>query len=119
MPPNSNTKLIPPNDPVNLAPVAALFGNLLVNYTDMNFHNGYTMAGNFTLERQLPGDVVFQVGYVTNNAVGLYASEWPNGYVGALPQYTLYSDRQPRLGRVPANRQPCPLYLQLVAGHDS
>jgi hypothetical protein len=98
MPPNNNTKLIPPNDPVNLVPVAALFGNLLVNYTDMNFHNGYTMAGNFTLERQLPGDVVFQVAYVTNNAVGLYASEWPNGYVGGLPQYNLYSAATPGLG---------------------
>jgi len=98
LPPNGNTKLVPPNDPLNLAPVAALTGPLLVNFTDMNFHNGYTMAGNFTLERQLPGDVVFQVAYVTNNAVSLGAGEYPNGYAGALPQYTPYSIATPGLG---------------------
>jgi hypothetical protein len=98
LPPNGNTNLVPHNDPVNLAPVAALFGNLLVNYTDMDFKNGYTMAGNLMLERQLPGDVVFQVGYVTNNAVGLYGSEWPNAYANAPAAVSPYTTADPGLG---------------------
>jgi hypothetical protein len=73
---------------------------MLVNHTDMNSKKGYTMAGNFTLKRQLPGDVVLQMGYVTNNSVGLYASEWPNAYFGALPQYTSYLIGTPGLGTV-------------------
>ena len=27
------------------------------------------MSGNVTLEQQLPGDIAFQIAYVTNNAV--------------------------------------------------
>jgi len=99
LPPGGDTKKVPPNTPVNLAPVAAYFGGpVLVNYTSMNLRNGYTMAGNVTVEREIPGDIVLQVAYVTNNAAKLYASEWPNGYSGALPQYTLYTQANPGLG---------------------
>jgi hypothetical protein len=45
----------------------------------------------------LPGDLALQVGYVTNNAVGLYASEYPNAYVGAEAQFTPYSVADPGL----------------------
>ncbi len=55
LPPGGDTKKVPPNTPVDLRPVAAAFGgNLLVNYTATHFRNGYTMAGNLTLERELP-----------------------------------------------------------------
>ena len=54
--------------------------------TTTNYHNGYTIAGNFTVERELPFDSVLQVGYVFNNAVSLYGSQYPNGYVGADPR---------------------------------
>ena len=105
LPPGGDTHKIPPNTPVNLAPVLAATGApLLTNLSSMNLRNGYTMAGNFTLEQQLPGDVVFQVGYVTNNAAKLYASEWPNGY-GCVssadcpdPQFTPYTLANPGLG---------------------
>lgn len=89
----------PPNTPVNLKPVAAFFGGpLLVNYTAMNFRNGYTMAGNLTLERELPGDVIAQIAYVTNSAAKLYASEWPNANGGAETQFSPYTQATPGLG---------------------
>jgi hypothetical protein len=98
MPPGGNTHNIPPNDPVNLAPVAAIFGNVLDNTTSMGLRNGYTTAGNVTLERELPGDFLLQMGYVTNNGVKLEASEWPNAYAGAEPQYSPFSIATPGLG---------------------
>jgi hypothetical protein len=99
LPPGGDTKKIPPNTPVNLVPVQNYFGGpLLVNFTTMNFRNGYTTAGNLTLERELPGDTVLQVAYVTNNAAKLYASEWPNAYAGAFPQYRPYTTVSPGLG---------------------
>jgi hypothetical protein len=100
MPPNGDTHKIPPNKPVNLKPVAAFFGGPLeTNFNSMRLRNGYTLAGNWTLERELPGDVVLQVSYVANNAVHLWASEWPNAYgTGAEPQYTPYSNANPGLG---------------------
>ncbi len=98
MPPNGDTHQIPPNTPVNLAPIAAFFGGgnpangrILTNLTSMSYKNGYTMAGNVTVERELPGNMDLQVSYALNNAVGLYSSEWPNGYTGALPQYAPYT----------------------------
>jgi len=98
LPPDGDTHKIPPNTPLNLLPIENYLGGpLLVNVTDMGYHNGYTMAGNLTLERQLPGDLALQVGYVTNNAVGLYASEYPNAYVGAEAQFTPYSVADPGL----------------------
>ena len=99
LPPGGSTRNLKPNTPVDLQPVAAFFGGpLLTNLLSTNLHNGYTMAGNVMLEQQLPGEIAFQVGYVTNNAVGLYSSEWPNAYGGALPQFSPYSLADPGLG---------------------
>jgi hypothetical protein len=99
LPPNGDTKQIPKNTPVNLAPVAAFFGGpITTNLTSVNFKNGYTMAGNVTLEQELPADMALQLSYALNNAVGLYASSWPNAYNGAQPQYTPYTDVNPGLG---------------------
>jgi hypothetical protein len=99
LPPNGDTKQIPVNTPVNLAPVAAFFGGpITTNLTSVNFKNGYTMAGNVTLEQELPGSMALQVSYAMNNAVGLYASAWPNGYTGAQPQYAPYSAVNAGLG---------------------
>ncbi|HKV42553.1 MAG TPA: carboxypeptidase-like regulatory domain-containing protein, partial [Blastocatellia bacterium] len=99
MPPQGNNHLIPPNTPVNLAPIAAFFGGpITTNLTSLNFKNGYTMAGNATLEEQLPGAMALQLSYALNNAVGLYGSEWPNAYNGAEPQYAPYTAVNPGLG---------------------
>ncbi len=56
------------------------------------------MAGNATVERELPGTMTLQVSYALNNAVGLYSSEWPNAYTGAEAQYAPYSAVNPGLG---------------------
>jgi hypothetical protein len=105
MPPNNDTHKIPVNTPVNLEPIAAFFGGgnpangrLLTNLTSFSYRNGYTMAGNVTLEQQLPGSIALQFSYAMNNAVGLYSSEWPNGYTGALPQYTPFTAVDPGIG---------------------
>lgn len=105
MPPNNDTHKIPVNTPVDLEPIAAFFGGgnpangrLLTNLTSLSYKNGYTMAGNLTLEQQLPGNMALQVSYVANNAVGLYSSEWPNAYTGALPQYTPFTTTDPGIG---------------------
>jgi hypothetical protein len=94
VPQNGDTHTIAPNTPVDLRP----FGPLLTNLTTTNFQNGYTMSGNLTVEHELPFDTVLQVGYVMNNAVKLYASQWPNAYVGADPSLTPYSFTSPGLG---------------------
>ncbi len=94
-----DTHKIAPNTPVNLVPVAAFFGGpVIINLTSLTFRNGYTMSGNLTLEQELPGDMVLRIGYVSNNAVKLYGSEWPNAYTGAPPQATPYANVNPGLG---------------------
>lgn len=102
MPPHGNTKLIPPNTPINLVPLKSIFGSAgLESYLpDPNLKNGYTMSGNFTLERQLPGDSILQVSYVSNNAVRLYGSIYPNGWTGSPSQYTPYTNNDPGLGEI-------------------
>jgi hypothetical protein len=96
---NNDTKTVAPNTPVDLRPVQAFFGGpILANFTSLHYRNGYTMSGNFTLEQQLPGDAVLQIGYVFNNAAKLYASEWPNAYTGAPPAVTPYTNVTPGLG---------------------
>jgi hypothetical protein len=42
--------------------------------------------------------MLFQVAYVANNAVKLYAPSLPNGYTGALPQYAPYTAADAGLG---------------------
>jgi hypothetical protein len=93
VPQNGDTKTIAPNTPIDVSP----FGPLLVNFTATNFQNGYTVNGNFTLEHEFPFDMALQVGYVTNNAVKLYGSEWPNAYTPADPDLTPYSFTTPGL----------------------
>jgi carboxypeptidase family protein len=99
MPPHNDTRAIPPNTPINLAAAAQyLLGPILGNLTSVTFKNGYTMSGNLTVEHQLADDLTLQVAYVANNAVGLYAPEYPNAYTGAESQYTPYSNVNPGLG---------------------
>jgi hypothetical protein len=100
LPPGGDTKKIPPNTPVNLTPVVQYYGGpITVDYTSMKLRNGYTMAGNVSLERQLPGDISWQISYVSNNAAKLYGSNWPNAYYnGAPPSATPYANVNPGLG---------------------
>jgi hypothetical protein len=99
LPPNNNTKLIPANTAVLLAPAAAAFGGAIeTDLTTVNLRNGYTMSGNVTIQQEIPGAVLLQVAYVANNAVRLYAPSVPNGYTGALPQNAPYTAVDSGLG---------------------
>ena len=100
IPPNGNTKLIPPNTPVNLAPIAKLIGNIAGDYPSDTLRNGYTISGNITVEQELPGNVNLTVSYVMNNGVHLYQESFPNAYTGAQSQYTPYSNITPGLGEL-------------------
>jgi hypothetical protein len=100
MPPNGNTRLIPANTPVNLAPIAAVIGAIGGDLPSDRLKNGYTMTGNVTVEQQLPGGLVLQSSYVINKGVNLYNSVYPNGYNGAEPQYQPYSQITPGLGEL-------------------
>jgi hypothetical protein len=94
VPSNGSSKSVPPNDPINLLPYAPLETNVTSN----DLHNGYTLSGNFTVERELPFDSALQAGYVFNNAVGLYASQFPNAYSGAPSNVTPFTNVNPGLG---------------------
>jgi hypothetical protein len=98
MPPSGKTTLVPPNTPVNLAPITAILGPVSGYWASDRFRNGYTISGNATVERELPGAVDLQVSYVANNGVHLYNEAEPNGYTGAEPQYTPYTQISPGLG---------------------
>jgi len=100
IPPNGNTKLIPPNTPVNLAPIAAVIGNIAGDYPSDALRNGYTISGNATVEQELPGNVNLTVSYVMNNGIHLYQESFPNAYTGAQSQYTPYSNITPGLGEL-------------------
>jgi hypothetical protein len=100
MPPNGNTKLIPPNTIVTLGPTAAVIGPLEEWYPSDKLRNGYTMNGNVTIEQELPGNIDLQVSYVANNAVHLYNEEFPNAYTGALPQNAPFSQIEPGLAEL-------------------
>jgi hypothetical protein len=90
---NGTTKTVPANTPIDLTP----FPGLLTNLTSVDYHNGYTVSGNLTIERELPWNTVLQTGYVFNNAVSLYASQFPNGYAGAAPNSAIYTAVNPSL----------------------
>jgi len=79
---------------VNLTP----YGPVETNLTSNDLHNGYTISGNLTVERELPFDTVLQAGYVFNNAVSLYASQFPNAYSGAPSNVTPFTNVNPGLG---------------------
>ena len=97
---NGNTKTIPANTPVNLAPYAAILGNLFVDDPSDRLRNGYTISGNVTLEHEFPGSIAVSAAYVANNGVSLYNQWYPNAYSGAEPQYTPYSNITPGLGEM-------------------
>jgi hypothetical protein len=94
MPPNGDTKLIPPNTPVNLAPIAAAIGSIGGDYPSDQMKNGYTATGNFTIEQELPADIVLQISYVANKGVHLYnitadtrmGSMEPNRSINPIPK---------------------------------
>ena len=98
MPPNGNTRNIPANTPVNLAPIAAVIGNINGDWASEELKNGYTMNGNLTIERQLPSNMVFTVSGVTTDSTTLYNSRFPNSYFGAPSSNTPYSTITPGLG---------------------
>lgn len=97
---NGNTKTVPPNTPVNMAPMAAILGPIGGDYPSDRLRNGYTMSGNFTLEHEFPGNIAAQISYVTNIGVSLYNSFYPNGFNGAEPAYAPYSVITPGLGEL-------------------
>lgn len=94
VPSGGSSKTVPPNDPINLAP----YGPVETNLTSNDLHNGYTISGNLTVERELPYDTVLQAGYVFNNAVSLYASQFPNAYSGAPSSVTRFTNVNSGLG---------------------
>ena len=94
---NWNTKQIPPNTPVNMAPFAAILGPIGGYYPSDRMRNGYTISGNFTLEHEFAGGIAVQASYVANNGVSLYNPTYPNGFDGAEPQYAPYSQITPGL----------------------
>ena len=57
MPPQGNTKLIPPNTPVNVAPIAAVVGPISGYFPSDRMRNGYTINGNATVEHEFPGSI--------------------------------------------------------------
>jgi len=97
-PPSGGTTKIPGNTPVNLLPIANVIGLISGDFPSTRLKNGYTMTGNFTLERQLPGDIAMQATYVTNNSSNLYNGGYPNFYNGAAE--TPLSNVTPGLGEV-------------------
>ena len=86
--------------PVNLAPIAAVIGNIAGDYPSDTLRNGYTISGNVTVEQELPGNVNLTVSYVMNNGIHLYQESFPNAYTGAQSQYTPYSNITPGLGEL-------------------
>jgi hypothetical protein len=98
--PNGNTKLIAPNTPVNMAPLAAILGPIGGYYASDRIRNGYTMSGNFTLEHEFAGGIAVQGSYVANTGVSLYSPNFPNAFIGGEPQYSPYSQITPGLSEL-------------------
>jgi hypothetical protein len=89
---NGNTKTVPPNTPVNLAPLVPILGQFSGDYASDRLRNGYTMNGNFTMQHQFSGGVAVQASWVNVTGVSLYNQAYPNAFSGAEPQYTPYSN---------------------------
>jgi hypothetical protein len=100
MPPNGDTRRIPANTPVDLAPIADVIGDIAGDYPSDQMKNGYTISTNLTVERELPGNINFTVSYVGNLGKKLYQESFPNAYEGAQPQYTPYTNVTPGLGEL-------------------
>ena len=99
---NGNTKSVPPNTAINYEPFAAVVGPLIGDFPSDSLRNGYTIAGNFTLERQFAGGVDVQASYVANNGVSLYTQDYPNAMVGAEAQYTPFTQITPGMSELQA-----------------
>lgn len=97
---NGNTKTIPLNTPVNLAPYGAILGPLYGDYPSDSMRNGYTINGNVTLEHEFAGGIETSVGYVQTNGVSLYNYGAPNAYSGAESQYTPFTNISPGIGEL-------------------
>jgi hypothetical protein len=91
---------IPPNTPVNIAPYAAILGQLGGDYPSDGLRNGYTISANVTLEHEFAGGIAAQASYIANNGVALYNQTYPNAFSGAESQYTPYSNITPGLGEL-------------------
>jgi hypothetical protein len=88
---NGNTKSVPPNTAVNLAPYAAILGPLGGDFPSDRMRNGYTINGNATLEHQFRGDIAGSISYVANNGVSLWDQSYPNAFEGAEAAYAPYT----------------------------
>jgi len=100
IPVNGNTSAIPGNTPVSLAAIAAQIGPIAGDWPSTHLKNGYTMTGNFTIEREIPGDMALQASYVSNNSSNLYNGAYPNGYNGAATANSPFSQITLGLGEV-------------------
>ena len=100
MPPDGDTKKIPANTPVNVAPIAAKIGSIIGDWASNTMTNGYTLTGNFTLEQQLPGDIAVQASYVSNHGLNLYQSSYPNAFNAAQKSETPFTTITPGLGEL-------------------
>ncbi len=97
---NGDSKSVPPNTPINLAPYAKILGVLGGDFPSDGLRNGYTISGNVTLEHEFAGGIAGQASYIANNGVALYNQTYPNAFNGAESQYTPYSNITPGLGEL-------------------
>lgn len=100
MPPDGDTKKIPANTPVNVAPIAEKIGSIIGDWVSNTMTNGYTLTANFTIEQQLPGDIGLQASYVSNHGLNLYQSSYPNAFKNAKPENTPFTKITPGLGEL-------------------
>ena len=96
----TNSKTVPANTAVQIAPYAAILGPLNGDYPSSTLTNGYTISGNVTVEHQFPGGIAGQAAYILNNGVDLYNSNYPNAFSGALPQFTPFDQITPGIGEL-------------------
>ena len=112
---NGNSKTVPPNTPMNIAPYAKILGVLGGDYPSDGLRNGYTISGNVTLEHEFKGGIAGQASYIANNGVALYNQTYPNAFqrrriaVHALQQYHTW------IGRAAGVLQRRPFHLQRLA----
>jgi Carboxypeptidase regulatory-like domain len=96
----TNSKTVPANTAVQIAPYAAILGPLNGDYPSSTLTNGYTISGNITIEHQFPGGIAGQAAYILNNGVDLYNSNYPNALSGALPQFAPFDAITPGIGEL-------------------
>lgn len=96
----TNSKAVPANTAVQIAPYAAILGNLNGDYPSGSMTNGYTISGNVTLEHQFRGGIAGQAAYILNNGVDLYNSTYPNALSGALTQFAPFDQITPGIGEL-------------------